>query len=815
MRTVIHRGALSPLCILIILAADLFSMTSGRPGIGLVLSGGGAKGFAHIGVLKMLDSLEIPVDYIAGTSMGGIVGALYSIGYSGSEIEALVYRTDWREVFNDDPARNELPFIQKKDTGKYQLEFGLQGLYPVPPSGLIYGQKISLLFSGLTYPYESITDFSKLPIPFHCVAVNIVTGSQVVLKGGSLAKAMRATMAIPTVFSPVEWGDSLLVDGGMANNLPVDVVRDMGAEIVIAVDVSSPLLKRHELNSAISVLQQSLQMLGINQWKENVESADLYIHPDLADFSTADFNSQKVMGILQSGDQTAQRFKSALDSLKTAHHLERIMDNRERPAFSSKTSIAEIQISGYTSTTLDEIRESLKLRIGDDFVFESFLDRITELKLAMGFKNVGYEIIPTSRESVRLMIRIEEKEKPILHGISITGNRNLPFSYIYQLIGFKPSDILDLEELNRKIMSLYGLGYFENIHYEIEPRGHNLVHLTLHVKELNKRKLRFGLRYDNQYQLVALLAVQGTNLLLPGLRYEHELQFAGLMHYFFKTYYPSRTLNLPVYPYLRFETKDVPISIYDLYLGNKIAQYDAKSTSYSAGFGLLLAKSLNIELAYETEHMEITPDIAFSDPAKFPQWDETLHRISASLIFDRLDDLSTPNHGAYITARYEGSYKRLKSELPYEMVQMSADFYHTINKRHTIRLYGFNGSGHSLPIYKTPNQGHPATFVGMDYDQLFGTKLSVLRTDYRFLIDSSVYLKFIFNTAFNIRQKTQFYDITPGAVLGYGIGLKWQSPIGPFELIFGRGDKHFASEHEMQNVFYLLVGSNIDRFLFQ
>ncbi|HEX9974225.1 MAG TPA: patatin-like phospholipase family protein, partial [bacterium] len=273
-----------------------------RPKIGLVLSGGGAKGFAHVGVLKMLDSLQIPIDYIAGTSMGSIAGALYAIGYSGIDLEKLAYRSDWQEIFTDKPPRPDLPYFQKEQTGKYQLEFGVQGVKPMPPSGLIFGQKVSLLFSSLTFPYERITDFDQLPIPFRCVAVDLVTGNQVVIKNGSLAKAMRASMAIPTVFSPVEWGDSLLVDGGLLNNLPVDVVKQMGADIVIAVDVQSPLLARKQLTSALSVLEQTVSPVGIERVKENLKQVDLLIRPDIEEFTAADFDNMKIREIVRRGD---------------------------------------------------------------------------------------------------------------------------------------------------------------------------------------------------------------------------------------------------------------------------------------------------------------------------------------------------------------------------------------------------------------------------------------------------------------------------------------------------------------------------------
>jgi len=151
-----------------------------RPKVGLVLSGGGAKGFAHIGTLQMLDSLKIPVDYIVGTSVGGIVGALYAIGYSGFDLEKIAFNIHWQEIFTDRPSRVLLPYFEKKDTGKYQIEFGLEKMKLAAPSGLIFGQNISLLFSSLTFPYEGIDDFDNLPIPFRCVTVDLVTGNQVV-----------------------------------------------------------------------------------------------------------------------------------------------------------------------------------------------------------------------------------------------------------------------------------------------------------------------------------------------------------------------------------------------------------------------------------------------------------------------------------------------------------------------------------------------------------------------------------------------------------------------------------------------------------
>ena len=786
------------------LISMVHSSTKDRPKIGLVLSGGGAKGFAHIGTLKMLDSLQIPVDYIVGTSMGGIAGALYSIGYNGYELEKLAYRKDWQEIFTDKPPRAMLPYFQKKDTGKYQLQFGLQGLKPTTPSGLIFGQKISLLFSSLTFPYERISNFDQLPIPFRCIAVDLVTGNQVVLNSGSLAKAMRATMAIPTVFSPVEWGDSLLVDGGLVNNLPVDIARDMGADIVIAVDVGAPLLTRKKLNSVLGVLEQSLNIVALDYWKKNIKKADILISPDIAGFSPADFDENQITKIIQKGNIAAHQSLPDLLALKEKYHLQLGEDLTDIES-SKKLRIYGLQITGYTSLPFQFIYDQLNLKTGDIFDIMLLKKRIAEMKDTGYFESIRYEIIPMSDNYVRLVIRVQEKQKPIIYGISIVGNRTLPFSFIYRLLGLNPGDTLDTDDLSRRIMEMYGLGYFERVQYDIEPEGESRVSLNITVKELPIRRMRLGLRYDDCHKLVAVVSIQATSLIIPGLRLENELQFAGLKQFRAKAYYPSRRLNLPLYPFLRMAYKDIPVNVFDGY-GFRIASYKDRSTTIGMGLGLLFTKSFNTEFEYHHEFMNIKPRIAFSDPLMFPTWKDKLRKVQLCMNFDTLDDVLLPRKGFLIKAQYEGSFKKLESDLKYYLVNVSADLYHTFYNRHTTRIYAFWGTGSSLPIYKFMYLGRPNTFVGMKYDQLKGSKLSILRFDYRYQHKKDIFLKLIVNIAFDLELDLPPVLYKPHDVWGFGVGLKLLSPVGPIELIFSRGDKSLLGERSKRNVTYFTLG---------
>ena len=777
-----------------------------RPKIGLVLSGGGAKGFAHIPLLKMLDSLDIPVDYIAGTSMGGIAGALYSMGYSGLDLEKLAYRNDWEEIFTDKPAREILPYFQKKETGKYQLEFGMKGFKPVTPSGLIYGQKVALLFLSLTFPYERVKNFDQLPIPFRCVAIDLVSGNEVILKNGSIAKAMRATMAIPTVFSPVEWSDSLLIDGGFSNNLPVDVVKKMGADIVIAEDVESPLLTKKELDNAIAVLNQTITLLGIERKKQNLKNVNILIRPNMRNYTPADFDNEKIRGIISEGEKAVRSKLPELIRLKQKYNLGTVSDPASDAFLASGPKIYQVNITGQTTLPFDFIYEKLNFKPNEIFHPDTIEQHIADLKATDFFEDVQYEVIPASDSLVKVTVRVKEVAKPIINTIFIENNVNLPFIFIYRLLGFKPGDHLNTKLLNDRIMRMYGLGYFESILYDIQPIGKNMVNLTLFIKELPLRRLRVGLRYDNHYKLTGIVSLKATNLLVPGLRLENEIQFAGLQKFKFRISYPSRALNMPVYPILYFNYKNIPTNIFDEE-GNRIASYKDRSSTYGIGLGFLFGKSYNLEIDYQHEYLDITPRVALSDPVMFPEWDDELHTLQAHLDIDLLDDVLLPKNGFLFTGDYEGSFEKLNSKESYQRLFFSADFYHTIREKHTIRGYGFYGrSFDNIPVYKFMNQKYFEDFIGMKYDQLLASRLAMVRFDYRYRYKKDIFFKVMSNIAFHISTETTDQALNYHYMRGAGIGVKFLSPIGPIELIYGYGDKRLVRPRKGQYVFYFKMG---------
>lgn len=275
-------------------AAGHLPETDARPRIGLILGGGGARGAAHIGVLRELEALNIPIDAIAGISMGALVGGLYASGLSVDELEEVVRSLDWQDAFRDAPQREKLRFRRKQDDEQFPigLELGLRDGSLTLPKGAIEGQKLSLILRSLTLHVPSESDFSKLPVPFRAVASDLETGEAYEMCRGDLARAMRASMSAPGIFSPVTYDGRTLVDGGLGGNVPVETMRRMGVDILIAVDVEFPLYEPGQLNSALDISAQMLTILIRNQTQEQLATLgpnDFLLRPELGQFGSANF----------------------------------------------------------------------------------------------------------------------------------------------------------------------------------------------------------------------------------------------------------------------------------------------------------------------------------------------------------------------------------------------------------------------------------------------------------------------------------------------------------------------------------------------
>ena len=288
-----------------------------RKKVGLVLSGGGAKGMAHIGAIKVIEEAGIPIDYVVGTSMGSIIGGLYAIGYTPEQMDSMVRKQDWGFLLSDQILRRDMNMQEREADEKYVISvpFSKSAIHDLT-GGLIKGQNISNLFSELTLGYHDSLNFNKLPIPFACVAENIVKGEEYVFHSGVLSTAMRASMAIPGVFTPVRLDSMVLVDGGVVNNYPVNVAKQMGADVIIGVDVQSELKPANELENAGAILGQLIDLMGQDNYLKNLKETDLLIKVNVKGYSAASFSKVAVDSLIHRGLVAAEAQKKSLMELK-------------------------------------------------------------------------------------------------------------------------------------------------------------------------------------------------------------------------------------------------------------------------------------------------------------------------------------------------------------------------------------------------------------------------------------------------------------------------------------------------------------------
>lgn len=382
------------------------TLSQERPKIGLALSGGGAKGFCHIGVLKVLEEIQMPIDYITGTSMGSIIGGLYAIGYKAEDLEDLALNTDWANLFSDNVERHSLTMEQKMWDGRYVATLALKGGKIRLPSGLISGQKITRLLNRLTLPAQHIRDFQDFPIPFTCVATNIVTGEAVVLNEGYLSDALRASMAIPTVFTPIKMNDTLMVDGGLVRNLPAEDVINMGADIIIGVDVGAPLLKQEQLNSFWSIIDQTASFQIVASTKEQRKYCDYLIVPDMGEFST--FSFDQAAFFIQQGEAAARQMLPQLNAL--ADSLNRISKPARisRPVEIDSAYVTDMEISGLGKLSKRLVITEMDIKTPGWLSIPKLEEDIERLYATQLFERISYNL-EFVEGSQKLVIRPVEK----------------------------------------------------------------------------------------------------------------------------------------------------------------------------------------------------------------------------------------------------------------------------------------------------------------------------------------------------------------------------------------------------------------------
>jgi NTE family protein len=471
-----------------------------RPKVGLVLSGGGAKGLAHIGALRVLEEAGIRPDYITGTSMGSIIGGLYAIGYSAEELDSIVGRVDWAQLLSDGIPLSDVIPEEKHDYGRFHVELNIAKGKLIPPAGFVKGSSISGLLSRLSWRVAGIQNFDNFPIPFKCVAADLVSGEQYVFDKGDFATALRASMAIPSFFSPVSLDSMLLVDGGVLNNFPVKLCKEMGADIIIGVNVDGRISPKSELSTPIGVLV-SAAMIGSNSLiREQLPYVDILIKPDLEGYGAGSFFDGET--IISRGDSAARYKMEELKAL--AARLDSFPEQEVKHPSVQPDSIriSQIKVLGLEGISFNFFMSSFGIEPGTK-VTGPDLDRgIGRLMGTRYFESVTYRIQPL-REGYLLVMKAKE-----------STNARFKFSLHYD--------------------NDYRAGFITNVTLRNVVLRGNRLSGTVDVSEKPRLNLSFINYFGEKQRTASRLEVNWENNDFP-VYFSDGSVYGNFRHYYFST----------------------------------------------------------------------------------------------------------------------------------------------------------------------------------------------------------------------------------------------------------------------------------------
>lgn len=559
-------------CLFCILLIQPIYSQQQRKKVGVVLSGGGAKGVAHIKALKVIEEAGIPIDFVVGTSMGSIVGGLYAIGYTPDQLDSMVRKQNWMFLLSDRIKRSDMSLTDREKSEQYVLSIPfMKTPKDAVSGGIIKGQNLANLFADLTVGYHDSIDFNKLPIPFACVSQNVVNGEQIVFREGELATAMRASMAIPGVFTPVRIDSMVLIDGGMINNYPADVAKAMGADVIIGVDVQNDLKSADKLNSAPDILFQIIDLACQASQQKNVDLTDTYIKVNVDGYSSASFSPSAIDSLMHRGEEAARTQWNSLLALKKKIGIEDEFVPESHGPYSAMDNshsifVDKITFSGVEDTDKRWLMKKCNLKEDATTTTQQIEQALSILRSSQSYSNASYKLTD-SHKGYHLTFMLEEKyEKKINLGIRFDSEDlvSLLVNATARLQTHIPSKI--------SVTGRLGTRYAARIDYTLEPlqqRSFNLAYMfqynDINIYQKGKRaynatykyhlgefgfsdvwykNLRFGLGARFEYFKYKDFLFKKPEFAFE-VESEHFISYYAQLHYdtFNKGYFPSKGSN--------------------------------------------------------------------------------------------------------------------------------------------------------------------------------------------------------------------------------------------------------------------------------
>lgn len=639
-----------------------------HPRVGLVLGGGGARGVAHIGVLRVLEEMRIPVSCIAGTSMGALVGGLYAAGMSPDEMTQLLSRIDWDRIFSDDPPRSELPFRAKQDDFQslFRMELGERDGSLLLPPGATAGYKFEFLLREAVDRAGNLADqdFDRLPIPFRALATNIEDGTSREFRRGDLVKAMRASMSVPGAIAPAEIDGVLYVDGGLLQNLPVEAAREACADVVIAVNVGSGLLPRETLHSALGVSLQMVNVLMAQNVRASIASLapdDVLIEPELGNFSATDFDES--LSLIPVGEAAA----------------------RSRAASLAALSVSEDEYRAWRAAVLARLPAVLP---------------VTEVRVATRGDRVNSEVI--------------ERELAEVPGVDLRR---------------RPEDDFSISHLNERLAQVYGRGEFERIDYRmVERQGRRTVEVEGVEKSWGPNYLKFGLGLaadSENTRFTANLSHRSTWVNRRGAEWRNDLQL-GYLKRFASEFFQPLSLHSGAFIAPRFEAEDRPIVFF--LGGRRVGEYRVARLRAQADAGLQ-NKYGELRAGLFAGRLKARED--FGTFRLAPDFDLFQIGYSASATFDQIDSPQFGRNGLLATLKTTGTLNDDDPDGSYNKTELFALGARSMGD-HTVQLaayYGLPAYG-GARLYDPFLLGGFLRGSGYRMDELLGARAAMARAVY-------------------------------------------------------------------------------------
>jgi NTE family protein len=725
----------------ILLQAQNDTIRPPRLKVGVVLGGGGAKGASHIGVLKYIEDMGIPVDYVAGTSMGSIIGGFYALGYTPDELTQLIASMDWSEYIGNKIDRSMMSeeMRQRNSTLLLQVPFSHESLLDHDPNSKFISQLPSAyvnnsslinLFNDLCVGYQEEMDFNDLPIPFSCVATDMITGKEVVLRSGSVPTAMRASMAIPGVFSPVTIGDKVLVDGGLVNNFPADVLREMGADIIIGVEVTSTKgVTENDLKSLPQVFARLLITSTSAKREENRNLCDVHIIPDISGFGMLSFTPEAIDTLVGRGYKRASEFHDQLLAIKKA-------------------------------------------------VDASAGHPVSKTLRAPHAKNLANEPV-------------------FIRSITINNVKDRDSRWLTRKGRLKVGNRYDKDDIEQAMKIFRGTGCFDEITYQIKE--HDSIHwndqlsdvydLSVNVKPAKPHVFGMGVRYDTEEGAALLLNVGLNEKKFGGSKFNAsiKLSYSPKINLTY-TYSAPSLANFN----LAYDYRNEHFSMmFDNKRSINLRYYQHKVSGYVSQFHLLNV-STNVGLSYIGTKFDLfTLDEEFDTVYFAPN---TMLTPFVDIKYDNLDDAYFAKHGikARLSGRYNIDTKNFKDKYP--LLSLAFQSYLTPGDgRFTFipQVYGYYVFG--APVYfnlygvfggqiEGRHFEQQMPFVGYASVESGSDVLSVLRCDLRYNFYKNHYLTAMYNHLINSYWGEPVSELFNNSAQGAGLQYSYNSILGPISL---------------------------------